>query len=445
MIDFEPVKTAVHRSFLPAHRISLFLRIITTYFWHQKDHQMPANQFTPTVYSLTGKPGFSGTYQETLSDFGRFMRSEMETRLGTFVDQYMNFQEKQGETVSGDREVFLFEALMLGVFWNTYGGYAAGSGNSAISLMQQTASLRSHGGLKRKAADIIRGALAYRLLEKPSDRSRFLFPDPRGLARLIAWMKATGEFHREAARLETWKNFLEQMGDTSAFVTLSVFRGFARWFSHESLLVLGPFTEGVTRFVAVAANAYPLREDKISVLRSRTEYHLNMLGADIYNRAMKPGFDNCSERIVLLPACMKLNGGKKCQSAIRDGSEICTGCTAECNINVIRKLGKKHNFGVEIIRHSSALTAGNSFKRPGTAFVGVACAATVIAGGLELRKHEVPAQCVLLNHSGCRHWSNKPVATSLNISELMNRLGIETDQQPVQEVKCQKSEKTLAA
>lgn len=405
---------------------------------------MPANQIHTSVYSLSVHPG-SGNYRETLEAFARFMRSEMENRLGSFISHFMSFQEQHGEASGEDREVFLFEALMLGVFWNTYGGYAAGTGNNAISLMQQTAALRSRGGLKRKTAELLRGALAYRLLEKPSDRSRFLFPDPKGLARLIAWMKATGEFHREAARMETWRNFLEHMGDTYAFVTLSVFRGFARWFSHESLLVLGPFTEGVTRFVAAAANAYPLREDKISVLRSRTEYHLNMLGADIYNRAMKSMFDTCAGKIVLLPACMKLNGGKNCKSVIRDGSEVCTGCTSACSINEIRKLGKKHNFGVEIIRHSSALTAGKSFKRSGTAFVGVACAATVIAGGLELRKHAVPAQCVLLNHSGCRHWCNKPVATSLNIDELMQRLGIEADQTTVHETKCNKSEEILAA
>lgn len=405
---------------------------------------MPANQTYTSIYSLTVHPD-SGNYRETLDAFARFMRSEMEYRLGSFADQFMTFQEQHGEAVNGDREVILFEALMLGVFWNTYGGYAAGTGSYAISLMQQAATLRSKGGLKRKTADILRGTLAYRLLQKSSDQSRFLFPGPKGLACLIAWMKATGEFHREAERFETWNNFLEHMGDTYAFVTLSVLRGFARWFSHESLLVLGPFTEGVTRFVAAAAKAYPLREDKISVLRSRTVYHLNMLGADIYNRAMKPMFDDCLEKIVLLPACMKIKGGKSCQSAISNGSEVCTGCTAACNINVIRKLGKKLNFEVEIIRHSSALTAGKSFKRFNTAFVGVACAATVIAGGLELRKHAVPAQCVLLNHNGCRHWRNKPVATSLNIDELILRLGIEADQQPAQEAKCKKSEETLAA
>jgi hypothetical protein len=180
---------------------------------------------------------------------------------------------------------------------------------------------------------------------------------------------------------------------------------------------------------------YKFREDKISVNRQRIEYHLNMLGAFVYNRAMRPEFMKCEERIVLLPACMKAHPADKCKSTSGGFGERCTGCTSSCPVNKIRLLGQEYDFDVEIVSHSSELSVSKTSTPAGTGYIGVACAATVIAGGLELRDKGIPAQCVLLNHCGCRHWYREPITTSLNINELLYRAGIteKANEQPINE------------
>ena len=48
-----------------------------------------------------------------------------------------------------------------------------------------------------------------------------------------------------------------------------------------------------------------------------------------------------------------------------------------------------------------------------------ACVTTLVEGGWELKRYDVPAQCVLLEYSGCRkHWHADGVPTALSMREL---------------------------
>ncbi|MEJ2636983.1 MAG: DUF116 domain-containing protein, partial [Calditrichia bacterium] len=73
-----------------------------------------------------------------------------------------------------------------------------------------------------------------------------------------------------------------------------------------------------------------------------------------------------------------------------------------------------------IIPHASDLSLWS--PRPGRPRRGViasACVTTLVEGGWELKRYGVPAQCVLLDYSGCKkHWHCEGFPTALNVREL---------------------------
>ncbi|MFH1121158.1 MAG: DUF116 domain-containing protein [Bacteroidota bacterium] len=379
--------------------------------------------FGGITYSLDENGTDSSGYYTAITSFGEYLIPKMEKALGLITDGMAGYIEKSKPEKSCSREIYLFEALMLGTFWNIYGGFAAGTSRYPVSLMKHSALIRSKGGFSRRWADLIRAGLAFRLLEKKSNAGLFLFPCIAGLEKLIQWMDATGEFNREAGRFRKWLDFFRQENEAFTFVNLSKIRIFALEFSHESEKHLGKFTRNVDQFIAVTSIRRYFREDKISVSRRKAEYHLNMLGAFIYNRALRSDFLKSTQKIVLLPACMKANPRGTCRAIQGCLGEICSGCTNHCLINRIHHLGKKSHFNVVIVKHSSDISLSKHEIPDGCGLIGVACVPAVIAGGLELLDKSVPAQCVLLDHSGCRHWSSQTIPTSLNLSELLERAG----------------------
>jgi len=378
------------------------------------------------TYSLLNGQIDSGIYYDEIEAFGQKQIALMDKSYGNLVDRFQSYCENYLPEQPPSRGTLLFEALMLGMFWNIYGGFAKGSSDKSILLLNHAAHRRQKGGISRKYADFLRAGFAYMLLESSGNQHQFLFLDNEGLRKLIRWMQATGEFHREAKRLSDWLSFFESESRTYTFINICILRGFAAAFKTESQQVLGKYTMNVDRFIKTVKHDNKLREDKISILRQRSEYHLNMLGAFIYNLELRNEFLKTKKKTVLLPACMKARQSSACRAMAGKSGQTCTGCTKDCQVNQLSQLGLQYNFSVEIVLHSSDVSASDQFSETDTGFVGVACAASVIAGGLELMNKRIPAQCVLLDHCGCRHWSRKPETTSLNINELMFRIGIST-------------------
>ena len=82
--------------------------------------------------------------------------------------------------------------------------------------------------------------------------------------------------------------------------------------------------------------------------------------------------------------------------------------------------GKVKEFTNEVIAHASDLSLWS--PKAGMESRGViasACVTTLVEGGWELKRYDVPAQCVLLDYSGCKkHWHCEGISTELNIREL---------------------------
>ncbi|MGE5317812.1 MAG: DUF116 domain-containing protein, partial [Chloroflexota bacterium] len=181
-------------------------------------------------------------------------------------------------------------------------------------------------------------------------------------------------------------------------------------------------TENVRPFLRNAADTYKWREDRISCTRSEEEYHLNMVGAELMNRAFRQDFENTDKKAVLLPGCMRKSPFSNCKASKVPGGLKCEGCTPGCRVNELRKTGRKNGFDVYVIPHASDLSQWSPSKRKDSlGVVASACLTTLVEGGWELKRYGVPAQCVVLEYSGCKkHWHPEGIETEINPEILLH-------------------------
>ena len=151
-----------------------------------------------------------------------------------------------------------------------------------------------------------------------------------------------------------------------------------------------------------------------------------MVGSELLNRSLKAEFQKSSQKIVILPPCMKAKADDECLAISTSLGEKCMHCTPSCRINQITLLGEKHGFQVNIIPDDLKIFSGDSDgsgKLRSVAVLGVSCPLTNAQGGLEMIHMGVPAQGLPLDYCGCSyHWHKDGIPTDLNIRELMRLL-----------------------
>ncbi|WP_438444908.1 DUF116 domain-containing protein [Gorillibacterium sp. sgz5001074] len=160
--------------------------------------------------------------------------------------------------------------------------------------------------------------------------------------------------------------------------------------------------------------------------RRRVEYHLNLVGAELLNRAYRDAYRRTGKRAALLPACLKQPGPHGCAADRRGEPLSCLRCSPDCRIGQIAKAGDRSGFEVLIAPHESdafSREAVARLLREGIGIVGVACALNLLAGGWRAEALGIPAQCVILDYSGCRqHWDARGVPTDLDQDRLYRML-----------------------
>ncbi|MBN1397576.1 MAG: DUF116 domain-containing protein [Bacteroidetes bacterium] len=318
-------------------------------------------------------------------------------------------------------EEYTYELLNLGVLWRTYGGMALSVRTAPFRLMAFLAGVRKKNEFIKALVDPIRGFLmslflarenAERLTEPPENLQEF--------ERFVQWLEATGDFREDAFRFIRWLAYFNTLNPTQFNETMKKVLNFSAWFEKESLNSLGSYTQNVEGFLKTRMRYYRWREDRFVCLRTRVEYHLNMTGAEIMNRAFQPEFLSAHKKTVLVPGCMRLRSARKCEGIKTPNGILCTGCEPRCSVNRLRIMGHTNNFYVCILPHSTDLSRWAAKPdAPSHAVVGVACLSVLVQGGWELRRWNIPAQCVLLNECGCRkHWDNIGFPTELDVREL---------------------------
>ncbi len=226
-------------------------------------------------------------------------------------------------------------------------------------------------------------------------------------------------YPEETLPLENWLKFLtSKRNDQDIFLKIAEQHALA--FSKIAKEKLGIYTENVERFIEINKQKYASRNDRVYCLRSEAEYHLNMIGAEILNREYRNEFLRTKRRIVLLPTCMQISS-LKCQAK----NSKCMLCNKHCNIFGITTELEKQKIETILIPHSSEFSGSLKHWQndPEVGLVGVACVLNLLKGGFELRKSNIPSQCVALDFCGCtKHWDNGGTPTKLNIGRLKNIL-----------------------
>ena len=385
------------------------------------------------TYSLRGEIGSSDKYYADAAAFTDKVLAKAE-ELHPAVKAFQAYILKHEVEKVRSRDEYVFELLMLGTLWRNYCDDAHNLPGIPRQLLIGLSDIRRYGGSIKQAADIARGVLATIFLS-PVDRSWSPRPTPEHLIRLLDWMAATGDYIQEVKRLRAWSDFWSCCRPKQTCGEIAAAIEFAGWFESRSMEALGKYTLNVDRFLQEKQLQHRWKEDVVFSARRRVEYHLNMVGAEIMNRAFREEFLKAGNKAVVLPACIRYHPKPKCQARSNGLSCECAGCEPRCQVNMLVKLGKKHSFDVHLAPHESAVFSGEAGRRligENTGIIGVVCVTNLISGGWKAKGMGMPPQCVLLDHCGCRkHWHEQGIPTDINFDRLKKILDIAPDPDPV--------------
>lgn len=379
---------------------------------------------TATTYSLKVFGSSSDNYYQEISQFTNAVVERSQGAISALVKAYVNFCEQEKLDFNREYEEYLLDFLCFGVLWKSFSQKALSVGYAPLDTLAKMGHWRKQNKFFKPAIDYTRG-VCFTMFLLPEDRAEAkYYPTKEYLPRFLKWLAATGEYNEQVLRLNAMWQFIESLNaEESAFLLEEVI-DFADWFEYKSTEVLGKYTENVEKFLSDSDQRFRWREDRIQCSAPRLEYHFNMVGAELMNRAFRKEFNATTRTAILLPGCMRLHNNENCRGIQLEKGLICTGCHKDCRVNQLRKMGCQLNFEVYIIPHSSDLSQWQTDA--GDEKLGViasACVTSLVEGGLELRRYGVPAQCVLLDYSGCsKHWHPVGVTTELNQKEMFRIL-----------------------
>lgn len=336
--------------------------------------------------------------------------------LRPLIDAYGESVERIGRDRRCSYLEYLVESLVLGVLWRARGGEALEPNERRRGLVTEIVRERRNNGIARRdstTADLV-------TIGGKVKRGR-LDPTLKEISLLLDWMFATGEYDDEHRRLEGYHAFLSATPPATRHEILRLIVAFAVRFEAIADHLLGRFTRGVERFIDVELTSRHRREDTVQCSRRRTEYHLNMVGAELLNRAWRKGFLARRRRVVVLPGCARLQANNHCRARLEATKLKCTHCSQDCIVSTTTRLAERFEAATIVINHGSDFTRYlDEQKEAGQdlGVIGVACAPGLIGGGWRIRDNGLMAQCVLLNASACKHWQSITEPTAFDLGEL---------------------------
>jgi hypothetical protein len=381
----------------------------------------------PITYQLNLNGPATATYYPAIEEFTDRVLVKAEESITPIAQAYRRYLIEYELENPRTPEEYIFELLNFGVLWRMYSRTALSVRRAPFRTLAVLAEWRKKHQRVKPAIDILRGVLmTYFLVPGTPERMDRAPENLDEVGRLVLWLDATGDFREDALRFIRWLGYWGTQTRRQFSETMETILALSDWFEEASRISLGSFTPNVDAFLSEKAEQYRWREDRFASLRSRSEYHLNMVGAEIMNRAFRTEFLAAERKTVLLPGCMRIRSAQECEGIKTSDGVCCSGCEAKCHVNQVRQLGLKQNFDVCVMPHSSDLSRWAAKPGdPSSGVVGVACLSVLVQGGWELKRHNVPAQCVLLNECGCKkHWDSKGFPTQLDVRELKRLINI---------------------
>jgi hypothetical protein len=368
------------------------------------------------TYSLRPNGRSSDDYYRAAASFADRWTAETTRDAAEAIAGFRNYRRTRGEPDRSDAE-YAFELLVLGVMLRVHGGEAAHLSRWLAWSLKRLVRAQDRWPKWESAIKSLRGWIGW--------AARRLWTRPgvcENVDRLIEWLRAN-DANGQADRLAQWQEYLREIGPESARKVVARCLALADDFAETSEHVLGQYTAGVGQFLSESAPRYRHRYDAEFVSRSRLEYHLGMLGAEILSRAYRQRFLSAKRKVVIVPPCMRAQPEDKCKAIETPFGAKCQACTPTCRVHQITKLGEKRGFEVFIIPDElRVFGSGASGGKLGV--VGVSCALTNWSGGWEADSIGVPAQGVLLDYVGCKfHWDKDGIPTDINLKKLEEVVG----------------------
>jgi uncharacterized protein len=379
----------------------------------------------PVTYSLKLNDLNSESYYR---DAGRLADEIMiysESEIIPIIDKYIEYIRKYRLEEIRERGEYIIELLSFGVLWRIYSHTGLSVRFAPFLFMAKLGEWRKKHQRLKPFIDRLRGIMITLFLLPVTNGKRISqSPEFEDIDRVCLWFEATGEFCEQAFRLIRWRGYWETLSREEMTEIFSAVGRFTEWFASESLIRLGKYTRNVDQFISVNKDKFRWREDRISSMRNRLEYHLNMAGSELMNRAFKKEYQSAEITTVLLPGCMRFRHPDNCMAGKEVKGLKCIGCEPVCRVNQVRRRGLKNNYEVYIVPHATDLSIWSQpegEKKRGV--VASACVTTLLEGGWELKRYGIPAQCVLLDYSGCdKHWYTGGIPTELNRRELDRKI-----------------------
>ncbi len=336
--------------------------------------------------------------------------------LRPLIESFGTFARLRTHESARSFEEGLVELLALGVLFRARGASATLGKPSHQRLITELVRERRAGHAKRRDT-----SLAALVTEIPTTCTPSMEPSLADFRALMDWLLASGEYDDEVIRLSGWLAMFGTAPVTTAQRLLARVVGFALLFEVEAERRLGVFTANCESFLSEDWAARPPREDTVQCSRAPLEYHLNMVGAELLNRAWRADFEARGRRFVVMPGCARARTDGTCRGKPGFSEISCTHCRVGCSISLGTKRAEAHG------ARAFAVTHGSSFSRflespllsgKDTAIIGIACAPGLLGAGWRARARGLGAQCILLDASGCLHWLERHKATTFSLDEL---------------------------
>lgn len=368
----------------------------------------------PTYTLRPSEPGRT-SYLDCVGQLADWVIASGES-LRAVVDAYGEFVELNGVEARRTNTEYLLEALMLGVMWRSRGREATQCDANTRGLISELVRERRGGAAKRRDA-----TCAELVGREPSVKRGRIDPTSNEIDQLLEWMLASGEYDDEYGRLEGWKAFLSTTQPATNREILRLMMAFAVRFEAAAERQLGAFTVGVDAFLREELPSRPKSEDTMQCSRRRVEYHLNMVGAEILNRAWRNDFLRCRRHVVVMPGCARMRSDSDCRAS-RGRTELkCSHCNLGCAVSTATRQSERVGDEAYAVRHGSDFSqflASETLRGGDVGIVGVACVPGLMGAGWRARAQGLAAQCILLNASGCNHWMRVAAPTSFDLAEL---------------------------
>lgn len=377
-------------------------------------HQAPTYHLSPSSAKETSD------FYEDLEIITEVISHQASKLFQSEVDQFTCFVLQNSIESLKNNQEYELELMMCGLYIKNYLGHSSATAAWKIRLMSGLFDARSKYPSQKKRIDSLRGKLGQALLSRKT-AYRLKPIDLKDFSQLLNWLYATGEYSHQVKRLRNWEKFLKTLQEDEVKAFLEKCEHFSRFFESYASMLLSRYTYKVNDFRNLAEKTYRKREDYFLATKPESEYHLNMVGAAIMNKALKKRFEKAENKIFVAPACMRSFGPSHCQGVPQDGATRCISCNSLCKLGQTARMLNEMNVATFVVPHSSEFSKFlQKWKNQNhTAIIATACVLNLMEGGYEVSRLNIPSQCLYLDYSACKnHWDSKGIPTTVNPEQL---------------------------